>query len=47
MHKPTKAAVRNIQTGRPDTKGAGQKATEKGIAKPNPALVKQHGKRTK
>ena len=44
MHKPTPAAKRNIQRGRPDRSTPAERATAQGIAKPNPALSKRKGK---
>ena len=44
-HKPTPAAKRHIQHGRPDRATAAEVATAKGIAKPDPALSKRKGNR--
>ena len=45
MHKPTKAAAKNIQSGRPDRATPAQVATAKGITKPDPAFLKKKGRR--
>ena len=44
MNKPTKAAARNIQKGRPDRSTPAQVATARGIAKPDPAMKKKGGR---